>query len=442
MRRPLATFFAVDDPWERPGTLTGVDVLVGLVTLAFSAVTFELTRSTGLLQDVTEPAWVQWLAVVLGAALLVPRRRFPLSTALLAATHMFVVGVTMVEVMGQLCLQVVYFVAFFSAVAWARSRRDMLLVMGLISLFVTAWLAWEFAAGSGLDSIRRSLGEDAGDRFGQVSPVAASVLLTAAVNALYFGGATVAGQLAWRGARQRERLAALAGQLAEQAESVQRRAVLEERLRIARELHDVVAHHVSVIGIQAAAGRRVLDRDPVATAAALGQIEQSSREAVTQMRGLLGTLRSPEDVGAAVADRSPEPGVADLPGLVESQRTPGFEPVLELVEDEPGLAGRLPGPVGLTLYRAVQEALANIARHSTATRARVVLRVAGRGGGPGFAEVEVVDDGRPRAGTSGSGLGQLGIRERVASLSGEVEIGPRPSGGYRVRVRLPLSSAR
>ena len=259
------------------------------------------------------------------------------------------------------------------------------------------------------------------------------------MNAVYFGSAILGGQVAWRSARQRARLVEQAELLRVQADSLQRRAVLEERLRIARELHDVVAHHVSVIGIHAGAGRRVLGRDPAAAATAFGQIEQSSREAVSQMRGLLGTLRALDEADTPAADdRSPEPGLAELPALVEGSRTAGLGTSFELVEDRPGAAGRVPRPIALSLYRIGQEALANVRRHSTATRVDVVVRVQGGEAG-GYAEIEVVDDGRARNGTSGTGLGQLGIRERAASHRGEVEIGPRPVGGYRVRVRLPLT---
>jgi signal transduction histidine kinase len=108
-----------------------------------------------------------------------------------------------------------------------------------------------------------------------------------------------------------------------------------------------------------------------------------------------------------------------------------------LVESTPGAAARLAAPVGLSLYRIAQEALANVARHSTAPAANVTLRV-DEGAARPHAEIEILDDGRPRHGTLGSGLGQLGIRERAASHRGEVEIGPRATGGYRVRVRIPL----
>ncbi|WP_088318025.1 sensor histidine kinase [Kineosporia sp. R_H_3] len=446
LRERLTRFFALDDDWERPGALDGWDVVVGLGTLLFSAVTFELMRSAGLTESVTAPGWVQWAAVVGGAAILVWRRRRPLTVLVLAAVHMFVVGVTMPEVMGQLSMQVVYFCAIFSGVAWARSRREMLVVVTLVVTFMFAWLAWGFAFGSGVDDIVEALEEDATKQFGLVSPVAAAVLITTLVNVVYFGGAVLVGQVSWRSARQRARLAEQAALLETQGETLRRRAVLEERLRIARELHDVVAHHVSVIGIHAAAGRRVIGRDVEAAGRALGQVEESSREAVSQMRGLLGTLRSadePDDGATTGTDgrRAPEPGLTDLAELVTTFDGDGLTASYRLVEEPVGASARVPAPVALSIYRTTQEALANVRRHSTAQTANVVVRVAEAGAGGGHVEVEVTDDGRPRAGTSGSGLGQLGIRERVASHRGQAEIGPRVTGGYRVRVRLPLSFA-
>ena len=135
--------------------------------------------------------------------------------------------------------------------------------------------------------------------------------------------------------------------------------------------------------------------------------------------------------------RMPEPGIADLHTLVAQRRTAGLTTSYDVVESSPGAADRLPSSTGLALYRVVQEALANVTRHSTARHATVVLRVEEDGPRP-HAEVEVLDDGRPRGRSSGSGLGHLGVRERAASQRGEAEIGPRPTGGYRVRVRIPL----
>ncbi len=440
VRTRTAALLGIDDAWarERPA-LARRDVWLTVWVEVFGLLSLELVRSVGYLEETTAPIWTQWLAVATGAALLLGRRRWPLAVGGLAALHMFVVGVTMPAVMGQVTLQFVYFLAIFSAVAWARDRRLMVGVIGFILLFMFAWLVWQFAVGSGIQEIidqTRGVRRD-----GLFAPVPAGVALTFLINVLYFGGAVLGGAFAWRSARQRAVLAEQAETIAAQAEDLRRRAVVDERLRIARELHDVVGHHVSVIGIQAAAAGRLLDRDPAAATAALSRIEQSSREAVTQMRGLLGTLRALESDPAAAEGttphRAPEPGVADLPALADERTHGGLATTFSLVESAPGASTRLSAPVGLSLYRIAQEALANVARHSTSTRASVTLRVDEAAERP-HAEVEVLDDGRPRPGTLGSGLGQLGMRERAASHRGEVEIGPRATGGYRVRVRIPL----
>lgn len=450
VRHRIGGFFALEDDWERPGGLGPADLVTGALTLLVAGVGMELYRDAGALEHTAAPLWLQWVAVVSGAVLVIGRRRWPLTVAALAAGHMVVVGVLIPEVMSQFALQAVYFVAYFSAVAWGRHRRETVLgVAGLIALMFV-WLAWQFALGSGIDDVRVMLGEDADQRFGPIPPVTAFIMLTALINVVYFGGAVVAGQLAWRSARQQARLAEQAERLDAQAGELHRRAVVDERLRIARELHDVVAHHVSVIGVQAAAARRVLGRAPEQAATpihriedartALGEIEQSSREAVGQMRGLLGTLRADGTGGDADATREAEAGLDGLPDLVAGACGPGLTVTYCLVETPRGAARTVPAPLAHSLYRSVQEALANVQRHSTARRAGVVLRVDRACGSP-HVEVEVTDDGRPRSGTSGSGLGQLGIRERAASHRGLVEIGPRVTGGYRVRVRLPLTPA-
>ena len=408
--------------------LAATVAVVGLASL-------ELVRSVGALDRVGYPWALQSLAVVTGSALLVGRRRWPLVVAALAATHMLVVGLTMPAVMGQFTLQLVYFVAILSGVSWARDRRLMIGVVGAIVLAMFVWVALQFAVGSAIQDVLDDT--DGTSRDGILGPVPAAVALTLLINAVYFGGAVLGGQASWRNARQKALLAEQAGTIHAQSDSLRRRAVTDERLRIARELHDVVGHHVSVIGIQAAAARRVIDRDPEAAATALGDIERSSREAVTQMRGLLGTLRDLGEEPGERDGRAPEPGVNDLPALAAERTASGLVTDFDVVESSPGAAQQLPGPLGLSLYRVAQEALANTTKHSTARSARVVLRVEDREPSP-YAEVEVLDDGRPRGATSGSGLGHLGMRERAAGMRGEVEIGPRPTGGYRVRVRVPL----
>jgi signal transduction histidine kinase len=437
----VGDFFAVDDDWERPAPPIGRrDWLVGILLSAVGVLFLEMARSFTEISAGGHALWMQWGAIVSGAMLMVWRRQHPILVGCLAAAHMFLVGVTMPMVMGQLALQTVYFVAIYAAVAYARHRRSALLVVAGITVFMLLWVGWQLALGGGIAEITKDARADGAD--GWFSPTVGAVVTTMAINAFYFVGAILVGQIAWRGARQRARLEEQASTIAAQAEELRRRAVVDERLRIARELHDVVGHHVAVIGIQAGAARRVLPRRPDEASSALGQIEESSRDAVTQMRDLLGTLRDIEATAEGVtSSRSPEPTLADLPDLVGERNAHGVRTAYELVESREGAHARVAPSIGLTLYRITQEALANITRHSTATQSDVVLRVVDDAPAGAYAEVEVLDNGRPRNGTSGSGLGQLGMRERAASHKGTVEIGPRTTGGYRVRVRIPLGES-
>ena len=246
--------------------------------------------------------------------------------------------------------------------------------------------------------------------------------------------------------RERELLAAERDELA-------RRAVAEERARIARELHDVVAHHVSVMVIQAGAAQASLP--PGLRAAAANQsieaIRETGREALAEMRRMLGLLRSQEAAGAGIGgragtgspasggligDRTPQPGLADVAALCERTSEAGVDVVVDVV----GAARRLPAGVDLSIYRVVQEALTNSLRHSgpgSKARLRLVYE-------PASLTVEVTDDGagRPtvgsveRARTVGHGL--LGMRERVLLFGGRLETGPLRGGGFRIVACFPL----
>lgn len=435
----LLEWLGVDDVWERPRPAIGrQDVVLAASVGAVSLLALELVRSAGGFEHTDVPVWAQWLAVSTGAALLLGRRRWPLVVASAAALHMFVAGVTMPQVMGQVSLQIVYFVALLSGVAWARERRGMVVVVGTIVLFMFAWIGWQFAVGSAAQEWIED--EQGAEQVGLFPQIPAAVGISLLVNAIYFGGAIIGGGVSWRAARQRDRLEEQTRTIAAQAGRLREQAVMDERLRIARELHDVVAHGVSAMGIQAGAARRVLDRDPDAARTALSHVEAVSRDAVTQMRRLLGTLR--EGVtgeGEGQETRTTDAGVGDLARLVAEVSGQGLTVNLDVVETQADAAGRLPRGIGLAVYRTVQEALTNVRRHSTADTVSVVVRVDESRPGP-YAEVEVVDNGRPRHGTSGSGLGQLGIRERAATHGGQVDIGPRVTGGYRVRVRYPLGA--
>ncbi|MEU8246520.1 histidine kinase [Nonomuraea sp. NPDC048916] len=205
-----------------------------------------------------------------------------------------------------------------------------------------------------------------------------------------------------------------------------RAARAEERSRIARELHDVVAHHVSVMTVQASAARRVLASDPELAHEALSAIEHTGRMALTEMRNIVGVLRTD-----ARAELGPQPGMRDLPALVEQMREAGLETRLTIG----GEPGPIPAGVDLAAYRLVQEGLTNSLRHAGAG-ARAVVTVRHE---PHELDVRVEDDGRgggPLPGGPGHGL--VGIRERVALYGGFLSIGPRSGGGFEVRARFPL----
>ncbi len=417
-RTRVADYFALDDPWVRrpPRDATRRDALVAAVLLALSALGLELARSGGALTT-GHSVWQEYAGIVAISAVIGIRRRWPLVCALLASAAFFVVGVTMPDIAVQVSVQVLYFYALFSVMAWAASRSTALIVMGAVLVVMFGWLAWQFSVGRAVEEVTAS--SAAASATGPLSPVVAAVIYSFLINVIYFGGAVLGGQAAWRAARRRTALAEQARQLRSQSVALKEHAVVEERLRIARELHDVVAHHVSVMGVPAGAARRVLSIDPDAAAAALGSVESSAREAVTEMRALLGTLRHGERQPAD-AGRAPEPSVDAIPALVKQVRASGLDVTYTEVADPPEAMSRVPAAVGLTLYRTTQEALHNVGRHSTARAATVVLRVSETGARGGFAEVEVLDVGRPRTGTSGTGLGLLGMRERRRT---------RPRGG-------------
>jgi signal transduction histidine kinase len=206
-----------------------------------------------------------------------------------------------------------------------------------------------------------------------------------------------------------------------------RTAVAEERARIARELHDVVGHSVSVMTVQASGVRRLLRPDQQRERDALLVVERTGREALAEMRRMVGVLRRPEE-GPALA---PQPSLEHLDRLVEHAREAGL-PVELRVEGE---AVQLPVGVDLTAYRLVQEGLTNALKHAQATQAEVLVHYS-----DGQIEVVVSDDGRGIGTDDGGGHGLVGMRERVSVYGGELDAGPRPEGGYRLRARLPVAS--
>jgi signal transduction histidine kinase len=235
------------------------------------------------------------------------------------------------------------------------------------------------------------------------------VLGTAVVSAEVLLAALLADRRVSRGAR----LAALEVERDQQAEI----GAAQERARIARELHDVVAHSLAVMVAHADGGRYAAPEDPAAASRALAQIAETGRDALAQMRRLLGVLRAGEEG-------------ADLPGLVRRLAGAGLPVEFEIE----GPARELPADVQLSIHRVAQEALTNVLRHAVSPRrVEVVLRYL-----DSEVELAVRDDGRAIAAGDGQGHGLAGMRERVALHNGTVHAGPRAGGGYEVRARLPV----
>jgi len=242
--------------------------------------------------------------------------------------------------------------------------------------------------------------------------------------AFILGGPWLAGVMV-RLRRERERSLTLRTvELERDQEERARAAVAEERQRIARELHDVVAHAISVVVVQARGGRKVLDRDPEAARTAFDSIERTGEQALGEMRRLLGMLRDDDEERS----RAPQPSLERLDALAEEMRASGMPVELEIE----GEANGIPPGVDVSGYRIVQEALTNVLRHAGPAIARVGVRFS-----PDAVEIDVVDDGRGGPSSPGSGNGLLGIRERVAVVGGEIDAGPLPDGGFAVRARLP-----
>ncbi|WP_199515592.1 sensor histidine kinase [Nucisporomicrobium flavum] len=291
---------------------------------------------------------------------------------------------------------------------------------GQIAAFLLVFAGVAFRAGSGVNAWATALTVVPAFVFMGGDNAWGTIFLLVAI--------ALAGDLVSRRRRAREELAELTA--VEQA----RRAVLEERTRIAREMHDVVAHHMSMIAVQAETAPYRVTGLPEPAEAEFASIATAARSALTDMRRLLGVLRADTDE----APLTPQPGLADVAALVEKAARAGLEVTLA-GEVPPGL----PEATGLAAYRIVQEALANAARHAPGGPVRVLLRatpealtVEVRNGPPG--------NGREQAAVgdavSGPGHGLAGMRERATLLGGTLETGPQDDGGYRVAAVLPLTT--
>lgn len=422
--------------WARP-PLTGDqargDLLLAVGLLVGGVLSLALMQTVGVYDD-PAPGWLSVLCLAGVTLPLAARRRLPWLVAVAVAV-VFVL-VSTFQVPESLFSNIALFMALYSLGAWDsnRVRAVWLRVAIIVGMFVWLLIVM-FQAVTDPDAVPGL------SRAGAFSPLVAYLLVQLLTNILYFAGAYWFGDHAWAAARERARTAWRGRQLVGERRRVEEQAVALERLRLARELHDAVAHHVSMMGVQAAAARTVLGADPERAAAALEQVEDSAREAVEELHGLLTTLRDTpaSDAGPAVGSLT----VERLPELVQQASDAGLTTRFQVI----GHPVRVPPLMSLNLYRICQEALTNVRKHAgEGAQVDVRLRY-----DVGAVELEVTDDGtggrraaralRDGAGRGRSatgGLGLVGMRERVAADGGTFEAGARGRGGFLVRARVPL----
>jgi len=402
------------------------DALLALVLGVGLVITTTLYGAAGIYGDEQASWWVSALMILANAVPIAFRRRWPMTVAVVSALAF--AATQLLHVPEIILVNFTLFIALYTVGAWCSDRVRAEVVRWVI---IGGMFAWVFLALSFGWAVPNALPND-DDAL--IPPYIAYSLVNILINVLYFGGAWYAGNRAWTAAVAKHDLAERTAELAAERERTAAQAVTLERVRIARELHDVVAHHVSLMGVQAGAARRVVDRDPAQATASLTVVEDSARTAVEELRRMLGTLRE-DDRGASATDAAPSTaGLGRMPALVEAVRSAGRDAGYVVVGDERSV----PPTVGAVAFRIAQEAVTNVVKHAGPTaRADLRLRYLDDG-----IEVEVADDGHGSGAardTSGSGLGHVGMRERVAAVGGRIEIGPRARGGYLVRAWLPTT---
>ncbi|WP_283136235.1 sensor histidine kinase [Rhizohabitans arisaemae] len=397
------------------------DVLLALF-ITVMQVQGTMVRNAGevVQRSLTDLGHLGYVLLVVSGVVVVVRRRWPVPVFVTAAlASMVYYGLGFPDGPGWLGL----FVALYTVAAYGDGRRSLVTAGVGITVLAVGWLV-----------------------------AAADIEPRAAIGWVFFRiGVSVMSAALGESVRSRQVIAAEAQKRAELAERTReeeaRARVDAERLRIAREVHDTVAHAIAIINVQSGVTAHVLDKRPEMTREALRAIEQTSSRALREMRAILGVLRDDGDDDGRV----PYPGVEQIDELAAKAREAGLD--IKLEETSPAAA--LPSTVGSAAYRIVQESITNVVRHVGPTRVTVVLnsgiealeiRVTdeGRRAAPGHDSADARLAGRHPSGTGGSakpGRGIVGMRERCHLLGGELDAGPIPGGGFEVRARLPLAPA-
>ena len=377
------------------------DILLGLVVAALQ-VQGNIAKPPEIgSRPLTDPGYLGYILLALSGLVLIVRRRWPVVVfATTAVASLAYYALDFSDGPGWIAL----FIALYTMTAYGDGRWSLRIATGGITTLTIAWLI-----------------------------SAADTEPKAAIGWVFFRiAASVMAAALGESVRSRRVIAAEALERARQAEKTReeeaRARVDAERLRIAREVHDTVAHAIAIINVQAGTTAYVLDKRPERAREALVTIEQTSAQALHEMRAVLGVLR--DDNG-----RAPHPGLGQVNELTAVARDAGLDIKLEVTSStEP-----VPTAVDHTAYRILQESITNVIRHVGPTRVTVALAY-----GPDVLEVRVSDEGNASAGPKGrteAGHGIIGMRERCALLGGELTAGPRPGGGFEVIARLPLEPA-
>lgn len=403
---------ALPEHWLRTDVIIAVVLAIASVEMAY------LSQWAGT--DAGYKAPVHVVAVASGAAalLLAARRIAPLTVAIVyAAGYIGLATWVGIEVYAS---QVVLFLGMYTVGAWCPDRRRAFWTRLAIVVAMAVWLL--------VVSVDGFSDPETGER--GVNAFFAFLLIQWLINAAYFTGAWTFGDRAWQQAMERQELERAHAEIHGQQVRLAEQAVALERVRIARELHDVVAHHVTAMGVQAGAARLLQGTDLKAASAHLKGVEESSRQAVRELQTLVHTLRDDDGPISSI------PRLSDLETLAAEARSASAQTVaLERI----GAAPQLPPAAELALYRVAQEGLTNARKHA-GPRAAVTLRLRT---GQDRVELEVSDDGRGdrgRPALPGTRMGLRDMRERMDSVGGTLEAGPKPAGGWLVRATVPAAS--
>ncbi|MGW5580864.1 sensor histidine kinase [Micromonospora chokoriensis] len=385
------------------------DLVIAIVLLIAACLTSALFATSVTGTRAATPLVACW--IVLMTVPLAWRRRFPGTVAAIAAT-VFIIG-QIARVPDQFVGQIATLLALYTVGAWSADRRMALVIRIVIAAEFALWLG-----------IAISLGALANPA--EWSPFPAILTLELLINSVVIGATLIFGEVGWVSARRLAALQARTDELVRERQRNADQAVAIERMRIARELHDVVAHHVSMMGLQAGAARRVLKTAPERSRTALVEVENNARQAIDELKRMLVALRSDDTDELAPSTI----GLSRLSSLVAETSRAGTPTTLEVDGD----LTRVPAITSLALYRVAQEALTNVRKHGgLGAHAVVGIRISSD-----EASLRVINSGGlPVEATSGSGLGQIGMRERMAAVGGTLQIRLN-SGGYVVSAIAPL----